>query len=213
MLAVSSFSDHHVDSDNIERYVASVNINEATMVLRLSRWWKVVLALASGAFASSCATGAASRGGVGLVPGEPVDTTADGASLDPWRAIVRGRVIEGFRRLSERDASYVLSMMADDVEYTFEGAHALGGTRVSKAGVERWFARLLRLIPGRFTLRSVEVVGGPWSSTVYTVFEDQVTPAAGAPYRNHGVQIVELRWGTAVRIHTWVDTVDRKSVV
>lgn len=94
--------------------------------------------------------------------------------------------------------------MAPDVQYTFEGAHSLGGTRVSRAGVEKWFARLLRLLPGKFTLRSVEVA--PWRSTVYTVFEDVVTPQYGEPYRNHGVQIVELRWGSAVRIHTYVDT-------
>ncbi len=155
---------------------------------------------------TGCAGGAAARGGAGLVPGEPVDATTDGFALDPWRAIVRAKVIEGFARLSAGDPSAVLGLMADDVEYTFEGRHALGGTRVSKRGVERWFARLLHLIPGRFTLRSVELRGGPAACIVYTVFEDQVTPLVGAPYRNHGVQVAELRWGTVVRVHTYVDT-------
>jgi ketosteroid isomerase-like protein len=169
---------------------------------------QLVLAFLAGALVvtlSGCAHGAAGRGGAGLAQ-EPVDATHDGFSLDPYRAVVRARVVEGFRRLSEGDASYVLGLMADDVEYTFEGRHALGGTRVSKAGVTRWFARLLRLIPGRFTLRSVEVAGGPWASTVTTVFEDVVTPLKGAPYRNHGVQVAELRWGQVVRVHTYVDT-------
>lgn len=87
-----------------------------------------------------------------------------------------------------------------------EGKRVLGRTRVSRAGVEKWFGRLLRLLPGKFTIRSVEVVGGPWRSTVYTVFEDTVAPAFGDPYLNHGVQVVDLEWGAAVRIHTHADT-------
>ena len=137
---------------------------------------------------------------------EQVDETNDGFSLDVYRNVVRGKVIDSFAHLSDGDPSRALKLMAPDVEYTFEGAHALGGTRVSRAGVEKWFGRLLRLLPGKFTLRSVEVVGGPWRSTVYTVFEDLVAPQYGEPYRNHGVQRVELRWGSAVRIHTYVDT-------
>jgi ketosteroid isomerase-like protein len=171
----------------------------------MSQW--VIWSLALGVlFSSGCASQAAARGGAGLVPGEPVDDTRDGFAIDPWRAIVRAKVIEGFARLSVGDPSYVLGLMSDDVEYTFEGRHALGGTRVSKRGVERWFARLLHLLPGKFTLRSVELRGGPSACTVYTVFEDQVTPLVGAPYRNHGVQVAELRWGKVVRVHTYVDT-------
>jgi hypothetical protein len=33
-----------------------------------------------------------------------------------------------------------------------------------------------------------------------------VTPAFGAPYVNQGVQVVELVWGRAKRIHTYVNT-------
>lgn len=155
---------------------------------------------------SGCGGGVAARGGDGTTVTAAVDSTRDGFSLNVYRNIVRGKVIDSFARLNEGDATRALGLMSDDVHYTFEGAHALGGTRVSKQGVEKWFARLFRLIPGRFTLRSVEVVGGPWRSTVYTVFEDVVTPAWGEAYRNHGVQVVELEWGTAVRIHTYVDT-------
>ncbi len=142
----------------------------------------------------------------GLSVSGPVNQTHDLRSLDPFRAIVQGKVLHSFERLSEGDPSAALALMHRDVTYTFEGRHALGGTRVSRQGVERWFGRLLRLLPGRFTLRSIEVVGWPWRSTVYTVFEDEVRPAAGAPYRNHGVQVVHLAWAQAVRIHTYVDT-------
>ena len=135
-----------------------------------------------------------------------VDATQDPASLNIFRNIVRSRVLESFEALSRRDPSVALSLMAEDVRYTFEGEHALGGTRVSRAGVQRWFTRLLALVPGRFTIRSVEVSGWPWRATAYVVFEDFVEPAFGAPYRNQGIQVVELVWGKAVAIHTYVDT-------
>jgi ketosteroid isomerase-like protein len=135
-----------------------------------------------------------------------VDGTHDGFSLNVYRNVVRGKVLRSFAALSERDPSLALALMSPDVEYTFEGSHALGGTRTSRAGVEKWFARLLRLLPGTFTITSVEVVGWPWRSTVYTVFEDTVAPAYGETYRNHGIQVIDLEWGKAVRIHTYVDT-------
>jgi ketosteroid isomerase-like protein len=178
---------------------------------------RALAALAVAGCALGCGHGAAGRGaesaegaqGVSMTAAtsdEPVDSTDDGFSLGPFRAVVRGKVLSSFERLSEGDASRALGLMAPDVTYTFEGSHALGGTRTSRAAVERWFARLLRLLPGKFTIRSVEVVGWPWRATVYTVFEDVVHPAFGEPYRNHGVQVTDLEWGTAVRIHTYVDT-------
>jgi len=153
-----------------------------------------------------CAAGAAGPGQRSVGPPLPLDATRDGFSLDPYRFAVRRKVLRSFAQLSAGDPSAALATMASDVTYTFEGDHALGGTRTTRAAVERWFARLLRLLPGRFTIRSVQVVGWPWRSIVYTVFEDVVTPAYGPSYRNHGVQVIELRWGSAVRIHTYVDT-------
>jgi ketosteroid isomerase-like protein len=137
---------------------------------------------------------------------ERVDSTHAGFSLNVFKSIVRGKVLRSFEQLSRGDPSVALALMSPEVEYTFEGAHALGGTRTTRLGVEKWFGRLLRLLPGRFTIRRVEVAGWPWRATVYTTFEDAVSPAYGPPYRNRGVQIAELAWGKAVRIHTFVDT-------
>jgi hypothetical protein len=50
------------------------------------------------------------------------------------------------------------------------------------------------------------VIGWPWNTTVLNVFEDSVVPAAGEPCVNRGVQVIRLRWGKAVIIHTYVDT-------
>jgi ketosteroid isomerase-like protein len=41
---------------------------------------------------------------------------------------------------------------------------------------------------------------------VVVVFEDQVRTEHGEPYLNQGVQLIELVWGKAARIHTYVDT-------
>jgi ketosteroid isomerase-like protein len=133
-------------------------------------------------------------------------TNAEGATLNPYHCVVRGKVLNSFERLSAGDPSAALALMNERVEYTFEGEHSLGGTRTSRRGVEKWFGRLLRLLPGRFELKSVEVSGWPWRSRVVVLFEDTVRPAVGEPYRNRGVQVIELRWNEAVRIHTYVDT-------
>lgn len=137
---------------------------------------------------------------------EAVDRTEDGLTLNPYHAVVRGKVLAAFRGLTGHDSAPALALMAEDVHYTFEGAHALGGTRVSRAGVGKWFARLFRLVPGPFSLRSVEVRGFPWDTRVVTTFAHYVEPPNGAPYWGNGVQIVDLEWGAAKRIHTIVDT-------
>lgn len=135
-----------------------------------------------------------------------VDATQDGLTLNPYHAVVRGKVLDAFRGLTAHDPEPALALMADDVRYTFEGEHALGGTRVSKGGVRKWFDRLLRLLPGAFVIRSVDVSGWPWSTRVVTTFEHYVAPPGEAPYWGPGVQITDLAWGEAKRIRTYVDT-------
>lgn len=135
-----------------------------------------------------------------------VDATSDGGSLNVYRNIVRSRVIQAFSRMSEGDSSAALALMDDHVHYWFSGQHALGGERTSKAAIAKWFERLFRLFESRFVVRSVEVAGWPWSSTVVTVFEDHVRPRGGTAYVNPCVQVTRLRWGKAVAIRTYVDT-------
>ena len=126
--------------------------------------------------------------------------------INVYERQVRAKVMRAFERMSEGDASAALALMAVDVRYWFSGQHALGGERNTRAAVEKWFGRLFRLFQSRFVVRSVEVAGWPWRSTVVTVFEDHVSAPFGAPYVNQGVQVTELRWGKAVSIRTYVDT-------
>jgi hypothetical protein len=124
--------------------------------------------------------------------------------FNPYHAVVRSKILNAFRGLTIHDAAPALSIMAEGVEYTFEGSHALGGTRVTRRGVARWFGRLFRLLPGPFAIRSVQVSGWPWSTQVVTTFEHQVSPPEDPPYWGAGVQTIDVRWGTAVRIRTRV---------
>ena len=137
---------------------------------------------------------------------DAVDQTRDGITFNPYHAVVRGKVLAAFRGLTGHDAAPALALMAEDVTYRFEGDHALGGTRVSRGGVEKWFGRLFRLLPGPFAIRSVEVRGYPWSTRVVTTFAHYVEPPGAVAYWGSGIQITDLEWGAAKRIHTMVDT-------
>ncbi|MBK8234211.1 MAG: nuclear transport factor 2 family protein [Deltaproteobacteria bacterium] len=135
-----------------------------------------------------------------------VDQIRDRVHINPYHAVVKRKVLASFRGLTAHDPGPALALMATDVRYTFEGEHALGGTRVSRAGVQKWFTRLLRLLPGQFAIREVRVTGWPWSTRVVTRFEHHVVPPEGPAYWGPGVQIVDLCWGKATQIHTYVDT-------
>jgi hypothetical protein len=116
-------------------------------------------------------------------------------------------VLSAFKGLTAHDPEPALALMAEDVHYTFEGEHALGGQRVTRMGVRKWFGRLFRLSPGAFAIRSVEVSGWPWSTRVVTTFDHYVEPPnGGTPYWGAGIQIAQLEWGSAKTIRTYVDT-------
>jgi ketosteroid isomerase-like protein len=163
-----------------------------------------------GGLTISCSVGSGSRSkSAADPPAADVDRTADGVTLNPYHAVVRSKILNAFRGLTNHDARLALDVMADDVTYTFEGDHALGGTRVSRRGVEHWFGRLFRLLPGRFVIRSVDVTGWPWSTRVVTEFDHYVVPPDGPAYWGAGTQVIDLRWGAAVRIRTRVTDLDR----
>jgi ketosteroid isomerase-like protein len=165
----------------------------------------VVCLLHLAAVASGCAATSPGRGASvvseGSVPA--VDQTSD-VTCNPYHAVVRSKILAAFRGLTRHDPVPALAVMAEDVTYTFDGDHALGGTRVSRRGVARWFERLFRLLPGPFVVRSVEVTGWPWSTAVVTRLEHEITLPDGATYWAPAIQTLELRWGSAVRIRTRV---------
>lgn len=125
--------------------------------------------------------------------------------LRGWHALVRRQMTLVYEALSRGDARPALARMAQDVEYAFPGDHALGGTRTSRAGVARWFARFFRLVPGPFVIEDMQVSGPPWATRVVTIFEHEVSIPGEGTYRGPAIQIAEFRWFRAVRLRTSVD--------
>ncbi len=123
-----------------------------------------------------------------------------------YRRIVEVRVRQAWRHLAARDYDYVLDQFAPRFEYSFVGAHALGGTRHSRESMTGWFERLFELFPGiRFEVADVLVKGWPWRTTA-VVLVDVHADVAGEAYRNEVAQTIELRWGRITRIRTLEDT-------
>lgn len=127
-------------------------------------------------------------------------------SLNPYRWILKTRIIKGFDELNKQNYHYLTNLFADNVTYEFEGEHSLGGTRISKAGVEKWFDRLFRLLPSKFVINSISVSGPMWNTTAIIEFTDTVTPKFGQSYNNNGIQVVKLSFGKVYKIHTYVNT-------
>lgn len=98
-----------------------------------------------------------------------------------------------FDRLSAGDYQILLRATASDVEHTFVGEHALGGTRHSREAMGRWFERLYRLFPGLdFEVKRVLVRGWPWRTVAAIEWVDRARPADGVPYVNEGIHVLRF---------------------
>ncbi len=95
-------------------------------------------------------------------PGRKALAVMIGGAMAPtaYRYAVEGVVRFAFSRLSAGDYQTLLKACASDVEHTFSGDHALGGTRHNKEALRHWFERLFRLFPGLdFEVKRVMVRG------------------------------------------------------
>jgi ketosteroid isomerase-like protein len=126
--------------------------------------------------------------------------------LNPYKLVIKSRIINGFNALNRGDYHAVTALFAENVHYWFSGDSAVGGERGSRKACEAWFVRLLNLLPGQFSIKSMQITGMPWKTTVITQFQDVVTPQLGSPYTNDGIQVICIRWGKAVSVRTYVDT-------
>lgn len=116
-----------------------------------------------------------------------------------YHALVRSRVHHGFRLLSTGQLDALAAQFAPDAVFSFPGEHRLGGERRGPQAIRDWFAETRRLFPDfRVEPRTILVQGGPWRTRVATRFDVLATFPDGAPYRNAGMQLLDLRWG---RIH------------
>ena len=142
-------------------------------------------------------------------PGRKALAVVLGGAMAPaaYRYAVEGVARFAFGRLSAGDYRTMLMACASDVEHTFSGEHALGGTRHSKEGLERWFERLYRLFPGlNFEVKRVLVRGWPWRTVAMIEWVDRARPADGVPYVNEGAHVLRFKWGRLIGLHAYLDT-------
>ena len=108
---------------------------------------------------------------------------------------------KAFTAVNRQDYGVLLAMCDPQITHRFGGTHALGGTRHTREGLRLWFERLGRIVPTlELELKDVWVKGGPWKTVAIVRWTSTGTPLDGGPYENHGVHIVEMRWGKAVSI-------------
>ena len=130
-----------------------------------------------------------------------VGARAKGYAVGMYTKIVERICRKAFLAVNRQDYEVLLSMCDPHIKHRFGGSHALGGTRHTRDDLRRWFQRLGRIVPSlTLTIEDIWVKGGRWKTTAIVRWTSTGTPLDGGPYSNHGVHIVELRWGKAVSI-------------
>ncbi len=131
-----------------------------------------------------------------------------------YHSIIRNRVKSLFAAVNSGDAEPVLRAFAPRFEHAFLGETALGGSRRTLDATRRWYERLYRLLPGiSFKLRSIDVSGGPWNTLVLAEWDEANDGADGVRTQNHGVHVMQLRWGRATRLVICPDTAGLKATL
>ncbi len=124
-----------------------------------------------------------------------------------YHAFVRSRVRNGFRLLSTGRLDALAKQFAPDAVFSFPGENRLSGERRGPDAIRAWFAEARRLFPDfRVEPRTIVVEGAPWHTRVATWFDVFATFPDGAPYRNSGMQLLDLRWGRVREDRLFEDT-------
>jgi ketosteroid isomerase-like protein len=118
-----------------------------------------------------------------------------------YHAIVKRIAVRNFERVNDHDYESLLADCVPNVRHRFGGSHALGGERHDREALRRWFERLGRLSPTlRLTVEDTWVKGSPAHTIVIIRWSATQGMPDDSPYHNHGVHIVEMKWGKIVSI-------------
>lgn len=135
-----------------------------------------------------------------------------------YRVIVRLMARRAFRLLSAGRIDEFMAVFDDRSVFRFTGDHALGGEHVGAADIRPVIERMHELFRD-LDIRPVRIVvnGWPWNTIVATQLEIHASLPDGRPYRNHGMQLLRLRWGKVMEdlvyedldlLHAALDPVD-----
>ena len=131
-----------------------------------------------------------------------------------YHAIVRRRVVDLFRAVSNGDAEPVLRTFATRFEHTFLGESALGGTRRTLSATRRWYQRPLSSAAGH----QIRSQGYPRKRRTLEypcccIMGRNNSATDGVRTFNRGVHLMQLRWGRATRLVICPDTVGLKGTL
>jgi len=120
-----------------------------------------------------------------------------------YHAIVERISRRNFELVNNHQDEALLRSCTPTITHRFGGSHALGGQRHDIDALRHWFTRLHHLCPTlRLTVTDVWVKGLPQDTTIvirWTATQDDTT-LDDAPYVNHGVHIITMRWFKVVSI-------------
>ncbi|PRY42896.1 ketosteroid isomerase-like protein [Spirosoma oryzae] len=124
-----------------------------------------------------------------------------------YNYIVKQLVKKSFGMVNERRFDELVNGMALNIRHSFAGDHALGGVRHDQAAVRAWLGRLSRIMPTlHITIERVDVKGLPHNTLAIVRWTATATLANGEPYLNKGVHFITLKWGKAINIDVYEDT-------
>jgi ketosteroid isomerase-like protein len=128
-----------------------------------------------------------------------------------YRTIVRRQVRSLFAEANNGNWQAIIDGLAPTFTYRFVGDTPLGGTRTTHEAMQRWFARLYRLLPAaQFVPETIVVEGPPWRTTIMTYVKIRGTAPASdttvRPYENEFMQRMSLKWGRITSVLTLEDT-------
>jgi ketosteroid isomerase-like protein len=127
-----------------------------------------------------------------------------------YRLIVRAMARRAFRLLSAGRVEEFLQVFDDHSRFWFVGDHVFGGERVGRDAIRPVIEEMHhRFRDLDIRPRRILVNGWPWNTTVATALDVRATTLDGAPYRNHGMQLLVLRWGRVVEDRVYEDVEPR----
>jgi ketosteroid isomerase-like protein len=127
--------------------------------------------------------------------------------MNMYQYVVSRVLRSTFAGLNRGNIAAVTGKLSADAEHYFIGQHALSGTRRSRAAIQRWYERLLRLFPDiKFELHRIKVSGPPWRTIATVEWSETNTGTDGVPTANEGVNVIEIRWGKVRQVRIYTDT-------
>jgi ketosteroid isomerase-like protein len=124
-----------------------------------------------------------------------------------YHMFVRRTAVWAFAQLNAGNYAALLDRCAPQVQHSFAGEHALGGSRRGIPALRNWFQRLYRLFPNlEFEIVDVLVRGWPWNTRVIVRWIDRAQLAGNLNYENTGVHALRLRWGRLTHLQAYLDT-------